>query len=151
MKILDILTPDAVKVPLEATDKRAVIRELVDLLADAGLVPDADELERIVWERERQRSTGIGEGLAIPHGKSAATDRLLMAIGRPAGPIEFESFDGQPVRLVVLLVSPPDRTSDHIQALSRISRVMADGTFRNKVYKAESREALIELLESADA
>ena len=98
MKILDILSPKAVKAPLEATEKQAAIYELVDLLSDADLIRDPEQLKTVVWEREQQRSTGIGEGLAIPHGKSECSDRLVMAIGRPVEPIDFSSVDQKPVR-----------------------------------------------------
>lgn len=151
MKILDILDPRAIKVPLAASGKREIIRELVDLLAEHALLKDPDELDRVVWEREKQRTTGIGEGLAIPHGKSNTTDQLVMAIGRPVDPVEFEAADGKPVRLIVLLASPPQRTADHIQALGRISRLMSDAEFRARTYQAESAEALHQLLIDADA
>ena len=151
MNITDILTPDAVKVPLLATGKRDIIDELVDLLAEAGLIDDADGLKRVVWEREQQRSTGIGEGLAIPHGKSNCSKNLVMAVGRPAKPIDFDAVDGQPVYLVVLLASPPDKTSEHIQALGKISRLMADPNFRVSAYAAESAEDMYRLFEQAEA
>jgi len=151
MNITDILTPDAVKVPLLATGKRDVIDELVDLLAEAGLIDDADGLKKVVWEREQQRSTGIGEGLAIPHGKSNCSKNLVMAVGRPAKPIDFDAVDGQPVYLVVLLASPPDKTSEHIQALGKISRLMADPNFRVSAYAAESAEDMYRLFEQAEA
>ena len=151
MNITDILTPDAVKVPLLATGKRDIIDELVDLLAEAGLIDDADGLKQVVWEREQQRSTGIGEGLAIPHGKSNCSKNLVMAVGRPAKPIDFDAVDGQPVYLVVLLASPPDKTSEHIQALGKISRLMADPNFRVSAYAAESAEDMYRLFEQAEA
>ncbi len=151
MNITDILTPDAVKVPLLATGKRDVIDELVDLLAEAGLIDDADGLKKVVWEREQQRSTGIGEGLAIPHGKSNCSENLVMAVGRPAKPIDFDAVDGQPVYLVVLLASPPDKTSEHIQALGKISRLMANPNFRVSAYAAESAEDMYRLFEQAEA
>jgi mannitol/fructose-specific phosphotransferase system IIA component (Ntr-type) len=151
MKILDILDPRAIKVPLASTGKREAIRELVDLLAETGQVTAADDVDRVVWEREQQRSTGIGEGLAIPHGKTNATDRLVMAVGRPAEPMEFGAVDGKPVRLLVLLASPPQNTADHIQALGRVTRLMSDAEFRSRMYRAESAEALHHLLVEADA
>ncbi|HMN95036.1 MAG TPA: PTS sugar transporter subunit IIA [Phycisphaerales bacterium] len=150
MKIIDILSPKAVKVPLVSTAKREAIDELVDLLASAGLAGDPASLKRVVWDRETQRSTGIGEGLAIPHGKCPAIRQLVMAVGRPAQPIDFDSIDRKPVRLVVLLASPPDRMSDHIQALGRISRLMTNATFREATYGAESAEALYRLFEGAE-
>lgn len=150
MNILDILSPNAVKVPLESTEKKAVIAELVDLLADEGVIRKPDAVKQVVWEREQQRTTGIGEGLAIPHGKSTTIDNLVMAVGRPAEPIDFAAVDKKLVRLVVLLVSPPDRTSEHIQALGKVSRLMADPEFRRAAYEAESSEALFELFKSAE-
>ena len=150
MNITDILSPKAVKVPLVSTEKKAVIDELVDLLNDSGLITDPDTLKCIVWEREQQRSTGIGDGLAIPHGRSDCSEDLVMAIGRPAEPIDFDSLDHNPVELVVLLASPPTRTSDHIQALGKISRIMADLNFRKAAYSAASAETLYQLFKGAE-
>lgn len=145
MNLLDILSPSTIKVPLENSDKKAVIFELVDLLAAARKIREPDELKRVVWEREKQRTTGIGEGLAIPHGKSRCSDELVMAIGKPQEPIDFDSIDRRPVRLVVLLASPPERTADHIQALGKISRMMSDPATRIAAYNAETAEELFEL------
>jgi fructose-specific phosphotransferase system IIA component len=150
MNLLDILTRDSVKAPLEATDKKGVIDELVDLLADSGKVVDAPALKNAVWTREQARTTGIGHGLAIPHGKSESVTTLSMAVGRPAEPIDFAAIDQKPVRLVVLLASPPDRTSDHIQALARISRMLTVESFRESVYNAKTSDELFELLQSQE-
>ena len=150
MNILDILSPKAVKSPLVSTEKQAAIYELVDLLDESGLIDDPQRLKEVVWERESQRSTGIGEGLAIPHGKCETVKQLVLAIGRPAEPIEFESVDKRPVKLIVLLASPPDKTADHIQALGKISRLMANKDFRESTYVAESAEALYALFEKAE-
>jgi fructose-specific phosphotransferase system IIA component len=150
MNLLDILSPKSIKVPLQATEKKAVITELVDLLADAKLIKDRETIKKVVWEREQQRTTGIGEGLAIPHGKSRASDSLVMAIGRPAEPIDFDAIDKRPVRLVVLLVSPPEKTAEHIQALGKISRMMSDPGTRNAVYNAESAESLYEIFKNSE-
>lgn len=150
MKLLDILDPECIKAPLEATEKRSVIDELVDLLADLDRVPDPQSLKDAVWAREQTRTTGIGHGLAIPHGKCEGLKGLAMAIGKPQSPIEFEAIDGQPVRLVVLLASPPDRTSDHIQALARISRLMTMDDFRDRIYAASTPEEIFEILEKQE-
>lgn len=150
MNISDILSPKAVKVPLTSTDKHAVIDELVDLLDEAGLISDAGKLKQVVWEREQQRSTGIGQGLAIPHGKANCTESLVMAVGRPAAPIEFESVDKEPVKLVVLLASPPNQTSQHIQALGKISRLMSNESFRDAAFSARSTETLYALFKKAE-
>jgi len=150
VKLLEILTKPCVRAPLKATDKKGVIDELVDLLHEDGRVTDAGSLKDAVWTREQTRTTGIGHGLAIPHGKCAGMPDLAMAIGRPAEPMDFEAIDGQPVRLVVLLASPPDRTSDHIQALARVSRLMTLEAFRSKIYAAESADEIYGLIEAEE-
>jgi mannitol/fructose-specific phosphotransferase system IIA component (Ntr-type) len=150
MNLLDILTPESIKAPLLAVDKRGVIDELVDVLAGTKRVLDAAALKEAVWTRELTRTTGIGHGLAIPHGKSPGLPSLAMAIGKPPKPMDFQAIDGQPVRLIVLLASPPDRTSDHIQALARISRLMTMDDFRNKIYAAQTAAEIYELLRSQE-
>ncbi len=146
MNLLDILSPTCIRAPLASKDKRGVIDELVDVLAAAGRVADAKGLKEAVWTREMTRTTGIGHGLAIPHGKSPGMSAIAMAIGKPAAPMDFQAIDAQPVRLVVLLASPPDRTSDHIQALARISRLMTMDQFRERVYAAGTATEIYDLL-----
>lgn len=150
MNLLDILTPESIKAPLAAQDKRGVIDELVDVLAGIKRVVDAAALKDAVWMREQTRTTGIGHGLAIPHGKSPGLPSLAMAIGKPARPMDFQAIDGQPVKLIVLLASPPDRTSDHIQALARISRLMTMDEFRNRIYNAQSAAEIYELIRAQE-
>lgn len=146
MNLLDILSPECIKVPLEATDKKASIEELVDVLASAGKTTDPEALKQAVWTRESTRTTGIGHALAIPHGKSDGIGDLAMAIGKPAQPIDFASIDAKPVQLIVLLASPLDRTSDHIQALARISRLMTVEEFRHRMYDASSADEIYAML-----
>jgi len=150
MSLLDILSESCIRVPLQATDKKGVIDELVDLLAADNKVSDPSELKEAVWMRETARTTGIGYSLAIPHGKSAGVPDLAMAIGKPAAPIDFSAIDNKPVRLIVLLASPLDRTSDHIQALARISRMMAAEEFRSQIYAADTAAKVYELLHSRE-
>jgi len=151
MNILEILSPNAVKVPLDATDKKSAIEELVDLLHSTGAISNASLLKKVVWEREMQRSTGIGEGLAIPHGKASCSENLAIAIGLPAEPMDYDAVDGKPVRMLVLLASPPDKTADHIQALGKISRIMGNAEFRQRAYAATSAEELFEMLRETQA
>lgn len=150
MNLLDILSIECIKAPLAAPDKRGAIHELVDLLAVSGKVRDAEALKEAVWTREQTRTTGIGHGLAIPHGKSFGVDRLAMAVGKPAQPMDFQSIDQKPVRLVVLLASPPDKTADHIQALARISKLMIDEQFRERIYAASDAAAVYELIKASE-
>jgi fructose-specific phosphotransferase system IIA component len=150
MNILDILSPKAIKVPMAATDKKSAIDELIDHVAGAGLISQPEALKKVVWEREQQRTTGIGEGLAIPHGKANCSRNLVIALGRPALPLDFAAIDNKPVKLIVLLASPADKTSDHIQALGRISRLMADPKFRLAAYSAPTSQALYDLFAQAE-
>ena len=138
MQLSDILVPSAIRVPLAGDDKRSVIAELVDLLADTGAITDRDAVLRAVLERERTRTTGIGEQLAIPHGKSTGATRIAAALGVTAGPVDFASVDGEGVRLVVLLASPAGQTGPHIQALARISRMLSDRSLRRRLIAADS-------------
>jgi fructose-specific phosphotransferase system IIA component len=148
MRLTDILSPDCVKVPMSARDKRGAIAEMVELAVVAGKVHDRELMLQAALEREATRTTGIGNGMAIPHGKCSAVTQLVMAMGKPDQPIDFESIDGKPVTIVIFLASPPDKTGPHIQALARISRLMTDQKFRQAVDKAASADALYQLVRS---
>ncbi|MEY3021297.1 MAG: hypothetical protein RIS86_493 [Planctomycetota bacterium] len=151
MRILDILSPSSVRVPLAASTKREAIDELVDLLAENGLCGDPAAVKQAVWDRESLRSTGIGEGLAIPHGKQGGLQSVVLAMGKPAQPLEFGSIDGKPVQLVILLISPPEKKDEHIQALGKISKIMTSPEFRQRAYTAESAAELYGLFREAES
>ena len=146
MQLTDIIKVNCVKVPLEACEKYQAITELIDLLDEAGLIKDYDTVFKTVMQRESVRSTGVGQGFAIPHAKCSAVDNLVMAVGKTAEPIDFVSIDKQPVNLIVLLVSPQDKTGPHIQAIASISRLMTDSTFRQQLDKCSSSDQLYELI-----
>ena len=150
MILTQILQPACVKVPLEGKDKEFVISELVDLLDENGLLLDRDTALEAVLMREKTRSTGIGSGIAIPHGKCKAVKELVMAIGITHDPIDFESVDGRPVKIIILLVSPSDQTGPHIQALARISRLMLDEVFKQSLEQATSADEVYELLSNKE-
>ncbi len=151
MNLVDLLSVGCIKVPLAASDRKSAIEELVDVLAGQKRIQNAQLLKDAVWARETTRTTGIGHGLAIPHGKCEGIPTLAMAIGKPASPIDFQSIDSKPVRLVILLASPLDRTSDHIQALAKVSRLMTVEAFRSKVYEAGSSQDIYDLLLAQEA
>jgi len=142
MELSKVITLDRVRVPIKATEKHGVITELVDLLAETNGLADRELALDAVIKRENERTTGIGYGLAIPHGKSAGCKKLVMATGKPAQPVDFQSLDSRPVTFVVLLVSPPDQTGPHIQALAKISRLMNIEEFRAAVDKANTAQEL---------
>ena len=146
MILTQILQPDCIKVPVENTDKEAVITELVDLLDANGLLLDRDTALEAVITRERIQSTGTGAGIAIPHGKCNAVKELVMAIGIAHEPIDFNSIDGKPVTILILLVSPADQTGPHIQALATISRLMLNDQFRQQLEKVTCSDEVYELL-----
>ena len=146
MTLTQILQPTCVKVPLQGKDKNSVISELVDLLDANGLLLDKNAVAQAVFMREQTRSTGIGSGVAIPHGKCKAVRELVMAIGITQESIDFASVDGKPVTIVILLISPTDQTGPHIQALARISRLMLDEQFRQALENANSPEEAYRLL-----
>ncbi len=150
MTLVQILQQTCIIVPLEGKDKRSIITELIDLLDSNSLLLDRDSALQAVLLREQTRSTGIGSGIAIPHGKCKAVKELVMAIGIAHEPIDFESVDGKPVTIVILLVSPTDKTGPHIQALAKISKLMLDGQFRQSLEKATSAQEVYELLSNKE-
>ena len=123
-----------------------MIAELIAVADEAGLLGDRQVVEEAVFTRERTRSTGIGAGIAIPHGKCKAVKELVMALGITAAPIDFESVDEKPVSIVILLVSPVDQTGPHIQALAQISRLMLDEAFKRALQEAPTAEAAYQLV-----
>ena len=146
MTLTKILQPNCVKVPLVGKDKISAITELVNLLDANGLLLDRETVLNAVLAREQTRSTGIGSRIAIPHGKCNAVKELVMAIGIAGEPIDFESVDGKPVTIIILLVSPASETGPHIQALAKISKLMLEEDFKEELEKAHSSGAAYELL-----
>jgi mannitol/fructose-specific phosphotransferase system IIA component (Ntr-type) len=142
MQLTDIVTLPRIKVPLAGISKDQVIEELVELLGANGDVMDRDSALHAVLERENTRTTGIGNGLAIPHGKCAAVRELVMAVGKPAVGVDFDSIDGKPVTVVALLLGPVEQVALHIQALARISRLFALQSFRKQIDDASTAEAV---------
>ena len=148
--LTDLLSSVRVKVPLEATTKDDVLRELVDVLADDHAIIDREDVLRVVEERERVLSTGIGHGVALPHGKSDACQDLTIAAGVTRTPIEFDALDKQPVELVFLLVGPEAAAGPHIKALSRISRLVRQPDLRQRLKEARTSQAFLEILREAE-
>ncbi|HUB26919.1 MAG TPA: PTS sugar transporter subunit IIA [Tepidisphaeraceae bacterium] len=146
MRLTEILKIQNIRVPLMGANKTDAITELVQLLSANGEITDAKSVLGSVLEREATRTTGIGNGLAIPHGKCPGTEHLAMAIGKPLAPIDFASIDGKPVTLVWLLTSPPDKTGPHIHALARISRLMTMEKFRIALNAARSAQDVFDTI-----
>jgi mannitol/fructose-specific phosphotransferase system IIA component (Ntr-type) len=151
MKLTDILTSDRIVARMNVADKSEAIRALVQLVIASGKCSNEESLLKAVFDREAIRSTGIGHGLAVPHGKCECCGELVMALGRLSPPIDFESKDGLPAEIVVLLASPIDQTGPHVQALARISRLMLMSDFRSAISSADTAEAIYEIIAKAEA
>ena len=145
MNIEDILDPGSVVANLHATSKKQVLQELSKAAGEAlGL--DSRKVFDILGERERLGSTGVGAGLAIPHGKLPGLDRLQGVFARLEKPVDFDSIDDEPVDLVFLLLAPEDAGADHLKALARISRIMRERSFCDKLRGSDSADAIYALL-----
>ena len=151
MLLTELLTPDRIKIPLASTEKDALLRELVEIVGGATASGDGEEVLRAVREREQVLSTGIGNGVAIPHGKSAAVGSLVLAAGVTPKGVDFEALDGQPVQLFFLLVGPESASGEHVKALSRISRLLRRDTFRSRLVAAATPQEFFSVIAEAEA
>ena len=149
--LTELLTPDRVKVPLGSHTKDEVLRELVRLAA-RDLDPSVIEpILAAVREREQVLSTGIGGGIAIPHGKTPVVDQLIAAAGVAAQPIDFDALDGRPVQVFFLLIGPESASGAHVKALSRISRLLRRDPLRRDLREAENGDAFLRLIHDSEA
>jgi mannitol/fructose-specific phosphotransferase system IIA component (Ntr-type) len=149
--LTELLTTDRVKIPLEAHSKDDLLRELVGIVVrDDGINAEEAVLDA-VRERESILSTGIGHGVAIPHGKSPSVPELRMAAGRAATPVDFDALDGQPVALFFLLVGPESAAGPHIKALSRISRIVRRDDVRDRLIAARTADEFLQALRDAES
>jgi fructose-specific phosphotransferase system IIA component len=150
MKLKDLLSKDIIRIPLENQGKSKIIEELVDILYESKRISDKDAVLKAVLDREAVMSTGMGDGVAIPHAKSDSVDELIAAFGITSEPVDFESIDGKPVRMIFLLVGPTDQTGPHLKALSRISRLMHREDFRQKLAVSQTSDQVIEAIEAEE-
>lgn len=151
MLLTELLAADRIRVPLAAQSKEAVLEELVAVLHASGAVADPQAVLRAVHHREAQLSTGIGGGVAIPHGKAEGVGGLTMAAGVSAEAVDFAALDGQPVRLFFLLVGPESAAGAHVKALSRISRLVRSEETRRKLVEAATAGEFMALISQAEA
>jgi PTS system nitrogen regulatory IIA component len=151
MKVMDILARDAVILDLGVQTKREVLSEMANALAKVEPQIEADRLLEVLLEREALQSTGIGEGVAIPHGKMVGLDRLVASFARSHEGVDFEAIDGQLTHHFFLLVVPEHSGGQYLKALARISRFFRDPTFRQRLSEVESLEDVIRAIEEEDA
>lgn len=148
MKIRDILTPSGIIPDLKGTGKKEVISELVHALPLE--IVDPERTIQILLERERLGSTGIGDGVAIPHGKLPLISSMMAAFGRSIKGVDFDSLDGNPTHLFFLLVAPESSAGAHLKALARISRLFKDGQFRRELMAAKTEEDIYRIIVEED-
>ena len=150
LKIMDFLSPGAVLPELTAVTKRAVLEELVGVLAKEGKVKDAKITVDVLMERENLGSTGIGQGIAIPHAKTDQAGQVTAAFGLSRRGVQFDALDGDPVNIFFLLVAPPDAAALHLKALARISRLLKDKFFRQALRETKTPVEILKLIKDED-
>ena len=150
MRLTNLLQPELIKLELEQRSKPAVLEELIALMMDANRIKDKDGFTRAVLDRETQRSSGIGRGVAIPHARNEAISQASIALGRSRSGIDFEALDHAPVHLVFLLATPLNAGADHLKALARLARILRHNEYRQAILDAESKEEIIQIIEEAE-
>ena len=152
MKLSDFVVREAIVVDLQATGKEEAIREIVRSLHEAGKLAEADldSVSRAILSREELGSTGIGQGVAVPHTRHPTVQKLIGTVALSRKGVDFAALDGEPVDTLFLLVSPPNQPGDHLRALENISRHLKDDRFVSFLRQAKTREQVVELLDEAD-
>ena len=150
MKILDVMPKEAILADLKAQDKKGILEELVEPISRLKEV-NREELVRVLMERERLGSTGIGSGIGIPHGKLKDLDGLVLGFGLSRKGVDFESMDNRPTHIFFLLVTPENSTGLHLKLLARISKILKHDPFRERLLKAVDREEIYAIIKEEDA
>lgn len=150
MKILDFLNAQAIIADLTCNTKREALEELVALLKKEGKVKDAKATVDVLIEREKLGSTGIGQGIAIPHAKTDQAGQVVAAFARSRRGVQFDALDGEPVHIIFLLVAPLDAAALHLKALARISRLLKDKFFRQSLREAKEAADILKLIKQED-
>ncbi|MEK9135651.1 MAG: PTS sugar transporter subunit IIA [Bacteroidota bacterium] len=151
MKIGDILTEDMVVTELEGSSKNDIIDAMIELVSKSPKVLDKEKVREAIFEREKIMSTGVGNGFAIPHGKTDAVSDIVAAFAVTSEPIDYQSLDEKPVRLVFLLVGKDNMVGPHIKLLSRISRLMNKEEFRNRLIELKTPHEILESFRKEEA
>jgi len=146
MALVELVSEKIVKIPLESKDKPDVLRELVQILKDAGEIDDFGAVLEAVQEREDKQSTGLEQGIAVPHCKTAAVSRLKLAIGIAPQGVDFDSMDGKPSKLFFLLLAPPDQSGPHVQALAEIAKLARSQVSCRTLVNAENAREVVEFM-----
>ena len=151
MKIVDFLNEKAITAEVKSTTKEGVIREMVDVLAKAEGFRNKEDLVKALINRENLGSTGIGQGVGIPHAKTNVVKKLVAAFGLCPRGVNFEALDGEPVYIFFLLVAPEDSAGPHLKGLARISRLLKDKYFRESLKALTDEKAILKMIREEDA
>jgi PTS system fructose-specific IIC component len=146
MKITDLLTKETMILQLQANTKEEVIEELVAKLQEAGVLADAQAFKEAIWAREAQSTTGVGDGIAIPHAKTAVVKRPAVAFGRSKTGIDYDALDGKPSHLFFMIAAPEGANNTHLEALARLSSMLMDASFRAQLESASDEEEVFRLI-----
>jgi PTS system nitrogen regulatory IIA component len=146
MNLSTILSIETVKTGLKSQDKQGIIDELIGIMHRAGAIKDIQSAKAAVMDRENRLSTGMKYGIAIPHGKTPSVDRLVACVGVSETPIPFDSLDGEPSRIFIMTLSPPEKTGPHLQFLAEVSQLFKDEGKRQRVLEAATSAELLELI-----
>ncbi len=149
-RIRDLLQDNLVIEEIEALDKDGVVREFAGMLKSAGKLQDEEAAARILLERESLGSTGIGDGVAIPHGKIRGLKEMVVSFGRSKKGVDFQALDGKPVYLFFLLLTPDDNPGEHLRTLARISRILKNPVLREGLRTAEGGQELQRIILEED-
>lgn len=149
MKILDVLPKEAILADLKAVDKKGVLEELVVPVANISGV-NHEDLVKVLMERERLGSTGIGDGIGIPHGKVKDLDSLILGFGLSRKGVDFDSMDGRPAHIFFLLITPENSTGLHLKLLARISKILKSDPFREKLLRATSSDEIYSIIKEEE-
>lgn len=150
MNLVDVFKPEYIKVPLQKGTKSEVIRELMDILHDNKVITNSEDIIQAVFDREKIMTTGVGNGVAIPHCKHEDCRNFAIALGIHPGGINFDSIDKKPAHIIFLLIGPEDQPGTHIKLLSRISRIISQNDIREKVLSAQTSQELFDLLKDEE-
>ncbi len=150
MRIMDFLSEKNITVDLKAKNKKDAIEELVELLVGSSNVADKKKMTQILLEREELGSTGIGQGIAIPHGKSDTVKELTAAFGLSKSGVPFDALDGELVYIFVLLVAPEGTAGAHLKALARISQLLKDKYIRRKLLSAQNTAEVVKVIQEEE-
>ena len=150
MKLSDIITRDSVIPNLKARDKTGVLKELAEVIRNAEPSIDKDALVKVLEEREKLGSTGIGDGVAIPHGKLNGISKPYMSFGRSKSGVDFDSMDTQPVHLFFLLLAPENSAGAHLKVLAKIAKMLKNTSFRKRLLEARDRDEIYDIIVQSD-